>query len=126
MKRKTISKNWKKQLFILQTGKCFYCDLIISFNKCVGEHRTPVSRGGSSKPSNFVLSCVECDRIKANLTVEEFKPEKAHIKYKVEQKPSTKQPRQPRIKIFGRRLNQDQLQDWYDSMLLDFPHLATF
>lgn len=124
MKRKCISKKWKKTLFQLQDGKCFYCDTNILLHDCIGEHRTPVSRGGSSKPSNFVLSCVECDRVKGNLTVEEFKPEKAFIKYKVEQKPSTKQPRQPRIKIFGRRLTQDQLQDYYDSVLLDFPHLA--
>lgn len=42
-----------------QKGKCWYCQC--KLDKYHIEHRVPVSRGGSSDPSNLVLSCAHCN-----------------------------------------------------------------
>lgn len=80
VKRKSISKRLKSILFKLQGGKCFYCDKPFAYeSEAIGEHKIPISRGGTNKPENYVLSCYTCDRIKGARTLDEFKPELAHI-----------------------------------------------
>ena len=43
-----------------QFGKCFWCRSDIG-DDCHADHYIPVSRGGSNKPYNIVLSCPTCN-----------------------------------------------------------------
>jgi 5-methylcytosine-specific restriction endonuclease McrA len=64
-----------KGLFEQQDGLCFYCGELLysSFDKEVHiEHKTPISRGGTSDISNLVLSCSACNFAKHTKTAEEF------------------------------------------------------
>ena len=70
-------------------GKCFYCggpthhrgdtggrDWLFPHPakaKMVREHTTPISRGGLDKRGIFVPSCSGCNRVKASMTLDEFR-----------------------------------------------------
>lgn len=47
-------------MFKNQKGRCWYCQKSIKKGYHI-EHRVPISRGGSSDPSNLVLSCAFCN-----------------------------------------------------------------
>lgn len=62
--------------YLLQGGKCFYCkkelwngQILID---CNIDHKLPTSRGGKDDEFNTCLSCVSCNSLKGNMTVEEF------------------------------------------------------
>ena len=81
-------KAYKKLLFDLQNGKCFYClkNCYIMNSKFredgkpangrglfTFDHFIPVIRGGSIDKLNLVGSCKICNHHKADLLFEEFK-----------------------------------------------------
>ncbi|MBK8060519.1 MAG: HNH endonuclease [Gemmatimonadetes bacterium] len=51
---------------------CFYCQAIIPLGMSHLEHKRPVSRGGTNRRANLVLSCAPCNLRKARKTHEEF------------------------------------------------------
>lgn len=56
------------------TSECWYCGVeLLADGTWHIEHQHPRSRGGSDHPDNLVPACVECNRSKADLTVEEFR-----------------------------------------------------
>lgn len=55
-----------------QSYKCFYCNTEVELFTMEREHVFPRSKGGKGI-ANKVLSCKLCNKIKANLTIEEFK-----------------------------------------------------
>lgn len=57
-----------------QNCRCFYCHTEIDISFMEREHVFPKSKGGRGI-SNKVLSCPFCNKIKRNLTIEEFKRE---------------------------------------------------
>lgn len=59
-------------LFVKQSGKCFYCGDIL--NTYQVDHVIPVSRGGSNSPDNLVLACEFCNKSKGNRLPEEWNP----------------------------------------------------
>lgn len=52
---------------------CAYCGRAVAHADVVGEHATPLSRGGVDKMSNIVSACRQCDQLKGPLTAEEFR-----------------------------------------------------
>ena len=61
--------------------KCFYCgnSLRIKFPDCMEpeheatkDHAVPISRGGVDYIENIVTACLRCNRLKGNMTGEEF------------------------------------------------------
>ena len=62
----------KSQLLAEQGGVCFYCRELLTYMRAVAEHKTPVSRGGSSMRSNMAASCRKCDNEKGSKTAEEY------------------------------------------------------
>jgi hypothetical protein len=76
-RRKPISVWWRRGVFALTNGRCWYCGA-----PCYDEARTPtgeyehqipLSRGGLHAPPNVVLSCHGCNASKGSKTVEEFR-----------------------------------------------------
>lgn len=56
-------------------GKEVYLDVpVTAHNRVIGDHRTPMSRGGLNIESNIAIACRVCDQIKGPLTKEEFLP----------------------------------------------------
>ena len=55
-----------------QNNSCFYCKLKIDFTLLEKEHVYPKSKGGRGI-NNKVLACNYCNRLKENLTINEFK-----------------------------------------------------
>lgn len=58
---------------------CEYCGIevflhvpITAYNRCIGDHRIPMSRGGDNVHANIAISCHACDRAKGPLTKEEY------------------------------------------------------
>lgn len=67
-----------KQVLIGEQAKddgiveCFYCSCAVAIDQVHIEHKHPVSRGGSNKRSNLVLSCSRCNLRKGRKTHHEF------------------------------------------------------
>lgn len=55
----------RKHLWV-KCPRCHYCEIEMSFEEASLDHFIPLSKGGRSHPDNFVLSCVPCNRWKAN------------------------------------------------------------
>jgi len=58
-------------LYIIQRGKCVYCQKDLTDNFEV-DHMRPLSRGGSNGPDNIQLLCQKCNRSKWTDTHEEY------------------------------------------------------
>lgn len=59
-------------MFNAQNGKCFYCKIDLTTKNAQGDHRIPLSRNGTHEPTNVVLVCADCNRLKFTKTEEEF------------------------------------------------------
>jgi 5-methylcytosine-specific restriction endonuclease McrA len=53
--------------------RCFYCDQALSRAKKTHDHLQPKSRNGSNKPHNIVNACRQCNCLKGQLTLQEFR-----------------------------------------------------
>lgn len=56
--------------------RCYWCDVVVDFPVAQGvrfpatmatrDHLVPITKGGSSKPDNIVLSCWKCNKARGN------------------------------------------------------------
>jgi 5-methylcytosine-specific restriction endonuclease McrA len=61
------------EIYERDQGKCYMCQQSISLDIAELDHLIPVSKGGSSDPSNIALSCRPCNRRRgANLGEKQF------------------------------------------------------
>jgi 5-methylcytosine-specific restriction endonuclease McrA len=61
----------RRNIAIRDERKCQYCGLELSNDEQTLDHVIPRSRGGKSSWDNLILCCKPCNRLKADLTVEE-------------------------------------------------------
>ena len=54
------------------SDKCYYCGCKLSNGQKTIDHKFPISRGGKTSEDNLVVSCIECNQDKDNMTEEEF------------------------------------------------------
>jgi 5-methylcytosine-specific restriction endonuclease McrA len=59
-------KLWKAGQLKLQHDLCFYCHRLIELKGANTEHVIPLSKGGSNKKSNLVVSCGNCNKNKGS------------------------------------------------------------
>lgn len=64
-KKKTAAfERWRRYRYLVkQKGKCFYCHLPI-LGVWVTDHVIPLFRGGTSRYSNLVVTCWDCNKEK--------------------------------------------------------------
>jgi hypothetical protein len=58
---------------------CWYCRIPLTLAQAEKEHLTPRSRGGSDAIANIVPACAECNRLKGEMTEDEFRAERAYL-----------------------------------------------
>jgi len=59
-----------KTIFIRDNYTCFYCGK--KGGKLEGDHKIPISKGGTNELSNLTTSCRKCNRQKKDKSIEEF------------------------------------------------------
>ncbi|MDO4803355.1 MAG: HNH endonuclease signature motif containing protein [Lachnospiraceae bacterium] len=73
VKRRQIGKETRRELWERECRKCAYCGMKIGLGEVTVDHKIPLSRGGPDCRENMVCSCVGCNKLKADRTVEEFR-----------------------------------------------------
>ena len=84
-----IGKSKRLQVFKRDNFICCYCKIDLTpFWKepttrylVTLDHKYPKSRGGGKKMKNLVTSCLQCNMIKGNRTLEEFVRDQQIINY---------------------------------------------
>lgn len=64
-------REWQNVL-IACGQRCFYCTQILVDSNVTKDHLVPICRGGCECVQNLVASCIVCNSMKKQLTVEEF------------------------------------------------------
>lgn len=87
--------------YIRDGGFCYYCKRSISFEEATLDHKTPVSKRGSSKKLNIVIACEPCNNEKRNLSEKEYAAKKGRIfeRSKIKIDIIAEQPPTKKIKI---------------------------
>lgn len=73
VKRRQIGKEVRRELWERENRRCGYCGIKIGLCEVTVDHKIPLSRGGPDCRENMVCSCVGCNKLKADKTVEEFR-----------------------------------------------------
>ena len=58
---------YKKMLVERDGLRCHYCDYLMSYSEAEVDHVLARARGGNDAPSNLVLACGRCNRLKSTL-----------------------------------------------------------
>lgn len=61
-----------KNKHLSKESRCHYCFDLIHESKCEVDHVIPKSKGGTSKLENLVLACRQCNRMKADYSLDEL------------------------------------------------------
>jgi HNH endonuclease len=69
---KQEEKTLREKLIRNQKNRCFYCGRKRGAELTL-DHVYPRSKGGTSEESNLVAACLECNRDKGDLTLEEYR-----------------------------------------------------
>lgn len=64
--------NKREKAFNLTKGRCFYCGCKLEFNNFYLDHHIPKAKGGKFE-GNTVPACWECNALKSDKDVEEFR-----------------------------------------------------
>lgn len=65
--RKTEAfKKWWKRQYARQHALCYYCKITLKDKRVNVEHIIPMSKGGTNKYKNLVLSCAPCNKEKGS------------------------------------------------------------
>ena len=70
-------RQWEGKFFRCQ-AQCWYCRIPLVLagtgpERATKDHLTPLVRGGSDAISNIVPACIDCNRLKSEMTEEEFR-----------------------------------------------------
>jgi 5-methylcytosine-specific restriction endonuclease McrA len=71
-------RQWEGKFFRCQMA-CWYCRVPLVLSEATKDHLTPISRGGSDSISNIVPACIDCNRLKGELTEDEFREQRKHL-----------------------------------------------
>ena len=69
-------------LVLMSKNICPYCDKPVEPLSWSIDHKLPKNRGGSNELINLHLVCIKCNKVKGDLTDEEFKQLMAFLKEK--------------------------------------------
>lgn len=69
---KSFTKNTRYAIYSITGGKCFYCGCELDFENFHVDHFVPKANRGVDK-NNRVPSCQDCNLVKADKSIEEFR-----------------------------------------------------
>ena len=69
----------KRQLFHDQQAKCVYCGHKYGYSELQVEHIVPKVQGGQDNIRNCQLACYSCNKVKGEMTDQEFR--RKHVSY---------------------------------------------
>lgn len=74
-RNKSLTKRWQKDHLIKKHGAvCYLCGIQFESKKDITlDHVLPVSKGGFDELSNYGLAHYECNQMKNDMTIEEFR-----------------------------------------------------
>lgn len=85
MRGRRKRRRFKQRIYFRDRGICAYCDSKVRYVDSTLDHVTPLVHGGSDRhKENFVISCADCNRKKAQLMLEvldDLAPEKLRLKF---------------------------------------------
>lgn len=73
MSRKKLNKNRRADIYKSLNGRCAYCGQLIIYDNMQVEHVQPLSRNGTDTKENMLPSCHDCNSLKGNRNLEEFR-----------------------------------------------------
>ena len=86
-RRETTSAIKKQKILLKNNNLCAYCGKELTVEFMTVDHVLPLARGGGNKIENLVPACLECNRSKSTMTLEEynsiFKKPRIFFKYTV-------------------------------------------
>jgi hypothetical protein len=68
-----FSNHKRRKLWKRYDGHCAYCGATLTLGNMTVDHVRPVSKGGRSVNSNLKPACALCNKLKASLTLGEFR-----------------------------------------------------
>lgn len=75
MKRKTITKKLRFEIFKRDGFKCAYCGKEPPNTVLEIDHIEPVSKGGEDDINNYITACFDCNRGKSNVKLSKIPPQ---------------------------------------------------
>ena len=73
MTRRRLSKNKRADIYKSLNGRCAYCGELIVYDNMQVEHVQPLSKNGTDIEENMLPSCNDCNTLKADRSLEEFR-----------------------------------------------------
>lgn len=73
MKRKRFKKGTREDIYKSLNGRCAYCGELIHYGDMHMEHVYPLGQNGADRIENLLPSCPDCDTLKDNRNLEEFR-----------------------------------------------------
>ncbi len=73
MTKQGWSQHRRSFVFAKSGGRCWYCGIDLTRDRFDIDHFVPVTGGGSGELRNLVPSCLVCNRVKGNRTLEWFR-----------------------------------------------------
>ncbi len=73
MKRKRLKKEKRADIYKQLNGRCAYCGQLIKYEDMHVEHVQPLAKNGADHPENMLPSCGDCDFLKGERGLEEFR-----------------------------------------------------
>lgn len=71
-KRKTFSEDERVLVYRKTEGHCYLCGEFVDFPSFTIDHEIPISKGGTNELENLACCCSECNKMKADLPLEDF------------------------------------------------------
>ena len=73
MKRKRLKKEARADIYKRLNGRCAYCGQLITYENMHVEHVQPLVKNGADSRENMLPSCRDCDFLKGERNLEEFR-----------------------------------------------------
>lgn len=104
------------QLFDRDKGRCVYCGMDLTadydrFMMATEDHLVPASKSGKKRDlANLILSCMVCNRLKANFLPENIDPVTARREFIVAVREYIHRRRSEKLKEFMKVTHPDQTE----------------
>lgn len=72
MAKRKFTRREREAIYARYSGKCAICGNHVSFKRFTIDHKLPVCKGGTNDFRNLQSVCYSCNKMKHNLTWNEF------------------------------------------------------